>query len=551
VALFGSFKNLYLYDGVKALELNSAFLRRDSDELAKTVTQSYRLVAWTYRCTQERAQAVSSMPFMISHIGTSDEADDAEIPWKRQLKGILWRIEASLCLFGRGYLWKKQNILNTKTLGLQFLLATTIREKYNKDNGIAGFTRVLGRGRQSQNLDDDQQTGWFEEGGLRDKGQIAGGGQGEDSLEPHEVIYFHLPDPLVEVGPGRSPAAVALESAQLVRASGVFATKFFERQAIPLTLLQVKGNPSDADKKELESGWKRMLSGVRNAWKVMAIGEDVKPIVLGSPIRDLGMPGLEEASRRKICVAFGIPVSLLEDAANFATAKEHRKSFYSETIIPECDLIAEVLNEQLLHDLGYELTFHPDETEIMQEDEVQRAGALLAYRNAGIPLLLACEILGVDIPPHVKDELEKEEAKRKAIIDQQAEAHLQQQLANVRQQQLAQAQASGLEPPPPQQGPRQGPPQLPPGLMPTAEGQPPGITGPAPGVPPPLPELPPELPQLPPRLPLMAPRGARRRRRIAQPKGRVASVAEILEKVQGAGGRTSVMNNGLGRGWEA
>ncbi len=527
---------LWLYDGMKAVELNSAFLRRDSDELAKTVSTAYRLVAWTYRCTQERAHAVSAMPFVIHRLGSDEEPHDDEIPWKKKLKRHLWLIEASLCLFGRAYLFRQRNLV--KTLGLQFILATTIRERYDKENGIQEFKRILGRGRMSS-LMDDQETGWYEEGGLRDKGVAVGSGQGEETLEKHELIYFHLPDPLVEVGPGRAPAAVALESSQLVRASGVFATKFFERQAIPLTLLTVSGNPPDAELKRLESWWKNIMMGVKNAWKTVAVSAEVKPVVIGQPIRDLGMPGLEEASRRKICVAFGVPVSLLEDSANYASARESRKSFYSETIIPECELIAEVLNDQLLNDLGFEIKFLPDTIEVMQEDEVQRAGALLALRNAGIPLLQALDILGYDLQPDVLQELDQEERKRKEVIDQQAQAHLQQQFSNLRQQQLAQAQAAGLETAP-------GMPQV---EVPQGPGQPGGIMGPAPGVPEPGgPPPPPMPPPGPPRLPLMAPR---RRRRIAQPQGRVQSVQEIIDQVQGAGGRNSVMGNGLGRGWEA
>lgn len=551
VSLFGSSNGhrdglksgSYLFDGgsIKSLSLSNAFLRKDADELAKTVSQSYRLVAWAYRCTQERAHAVSSMPFVIHRLGSDEEPPDAEIPWKKKLKRHLWLIEASLCLFGRAYLFRRQNYV--KTLGLQFVLATTVREKYDKENGITGFKRMLGR-RRMDLFEDDQQTGWYEEDGRRDKGVTIGGGQGEVELEPHELIWFHLPDPLVEVGPGRAPAAVALESSQLVRASGVFATKFFERQAIPLTLIQVKGNPTDEDKREMESNWKRMLAGVKNAWKVMAIGEDVKPIVLGSPIRDLGMPGLEEGSRRKICVAFGLPSGLLEDSPAYASARENRKSFYSETIIPECDLIQEVLNDQLLNDLGYGLKFTPEQHEIMQEDEVQRAGALLALRNAGIPLMLALDILGYDLEPGVLRQLNDEELRRKAVIDQQAEAHLQQQLTNLRQQELVQAQAAGMEPPV-AQAPR--PPAVP-GMPPGGYDRPQGVPPPPGMAPPPL--APPGRVMLP-RPSLMAPPGARRRRRLASPQGGPQSLEQILTNVEGAGGRTSVMGNQLGRGWEA
>ena len=174
-------------------------------------------------------------------------------------------------------------------------------------------------------------------------------------------------------------------------------------------MLQVSGNPTEAEKRALEAGWKRLLRGtgsaVRRAWGTIAVTEKVKPLVVGAPIRDLGMPTLKELVRREVCAALGVPVTLLEDSSNYASAESDRKSFYSETAIPEAELIAEAINEQLLFPLGMKLVFTPEQHEVMQQDEVKRAGALVTLRNAGVPLLQAMKILGYDMDDTTEAEL--------------------------------------------------------------------------------------------------------------------------------------------------
>ncbi len=83
-------------------------------------------------------------------------------------------------------------------------------------------------------------------------------------------------------------------------------------------------------------------------------------------------------------MAFGIPQTLLEDAANYATAAEHRRSFYQETVLPRAAWLEGILNEQLFYPLGLRFRFRPDLLEIFQQDEMAKAQALVALVQAGI-----------------------------------------------------------------------------------------------------------------------------------------------------------------------
>ncbi|MBV6343708.1 phage portal protein, partial [Candidatus Magnetobacterium casense] len=85
----------------------------------------------------------------------------------------------------------------------------------------------------------------------------------------------------------------------------------------------------------------------------------------------------------------------------FATAQQDKLNWYDDTIIPECELIQEVLNEQLIKPLGYMFEFEPQSLTIYQEDEEQRAAAFKLYVDAGIRPSIVGETLGIELPENV------------------------------------------------------------------------------------------------------------------------------------------------------
>jgi len=143
--------------------------------------------------------------------------------------------------------------------------------------------------------------------------------------------------------------------------------------------------------------------------------------VIQPPVNTLALPELQAGVRAQIATAMGIPQTMLEDAANFATAVEHRQSFIIDTVSPECELIQEAVNEQLFKPLGLELEFRPQELDIMQTDEAERAASLQQLTGAGVPLKLAMEVLGYDLTDAQWLELEKAQEEKRAEQERQFE----------------------------------------------------------------------------------------------------------------------------------
>ena len=86
----------------------------------------------------------------------------------------------------------------------------------------------------------------------------------------------------------------------------------------------------------------------------------------------------------------------------YATAQADRRNFYELTIIPEADLVARTINEQLLMPMGLSLVFRPEAMTIFQEDESARASAFASYTGGGLKPSIAAQLLGITLPEGIE-----------------------------------------------------------------------------------------------------------------------------------------------------
>ena len=344
----------------KVVSLDEFFAYLETVEYEGAPETIYKVVAWIYRCVQLRANAVARIPYKILRGKTEQDF----LP----LRKLLWDTEAALNVWGAAYWLKKVNA--REVTALQWLNPSSMEVK-TSSKGINGFEQRLGSEKKT--------------------------------YKPQQIVYFRLWNPENDLGPGVAPAQVALEAAGLARNANRFASKFFEHGAIPAVILEAEGRIDEAEQKRITSAWEKFVGGVANAFRTLALGRGMKANIVGAtPGKDLAMAELMGQVRQQIAVSFGIPQTLLEDAASFATAKEHRKSLYTETVIPQAEIIIqEALNIQLFRPLGLEFVFEIEQLEIMQEEERDRAESVLQLVRAGCTLEGAFAILGIDIPEGV------------------------------------------------------------------------------------------------------------------------------------------------------
>lgn len=351
----------------------------DSDKL--TEHGAYQAVSWVRRCVEVRCNALSSIPVKyyvgdapVKAVPPTDKpkesdkepaAEETDWEYADLMPHILWMTEAALQVYGAAYWLRLRNPFGFEK-GYRWLYPPSITPKYDKRRGLTHFERRV---------------------------------NGEpETLPLNQAVYVWTPNLASELGPGKGWVSGILTEGGIARNMNTFASDFFARGAMPGTVLSVEGNPSQAELDRLEQWWKRFVGGVKRAWETVAVKASVKPIVVGYPTNQLAMPELLNMVRQQIAVAAGVPQTMLEDAANFATATEHHQAFYSETVVPEAVIIEAALNTQIFEPMGLRCVIDWQSLDVFQQDEAERGQALAQYVAAGVPLDLAMEMLGVDLP---------------------------------------------------------------------------------------------------------------------------------------------------------
>ena len=146
---------------------------------------------------------------------------------------------------------------------------------------------------------------------------------------------------------------------------------------------------ADPEVERIRTAWDKLTSGVKNAWRTVVLRNGLTPTIVGMPVKDLAMPELFQQVRAQIACAFEIPEAMLADSANYATALEHRRSFWLETIIPHAEWHAEAFNRQLFWPMDLEMRLRPNELEAVQKDEADKAASMKAMIDAATAVFSA------------------------------------------------------------------------------------------------------------------------------------------------------------------
>lgn len=328
---------------------------------------AYLASVWAYRCITIRAKAIAGIPLSFSE-------NDIPLPDKHPLvktlggrnSRLLRRTEANLLIWGAAY-WRPA--YTDRELKVYDLNPQTI-EQVKDRHGIQGFI---------QRID----------------GQIVA------EYEPGELIYFADFDPDDDLG-GLPPTHWVLNSIGLDQNIERFAISYFENDATPAGLLVTEQDIQETDAERIADRFRQMFRGAANKFKTAVLGRGATYQAVTPPLNDLALETLDSKVKRRIAGAYGVPttIALMDDAANFATAHEQRKGFYTETILPEIDLILDVINSQLcpLYGDRVSVDVEQDKIEALAEDRtVVTTRATSGYLSGVMSLNEARELQG--LPP--------------------------------------------------------------------------------------------------------------------------------------------------------
>ncbi len=304
---------------------------------------------WFHRCVDLRAKSIQSMPWSITATGSDTVVWDSDAPeLPEQLKvldnlpGLLYLWEASLVTVGSAYTIKENE--GRGISNLFYLSPTKVEPIKTPSRGVVGYKRNVNSGQETYDVED--------------------------------MIAIHSLDPFIENGPGVSGATAGKKNVQVLRALDGFLANFLDKGAIKATILTVDGgeNIHPDQVQNLRTKWNKMLGGWFNGGENEVFNSKVKPEVIGEGLSDLSDSDLTSEQREAVCAALGIPFSLvMSNAANFATAELDHVNYYMFTVVPQAKFLQRQLNRQLFSEMGYRFTFHPEQLEVMQRYELDKA----------------------------------------------------------------------------------------------------------------------------------------------------------------------------------
>lgn len=356
---------------IKGGPLTEAFfgiLRQREGELNATpgdLARAYASAVWAYRCIKLRADAVAGVPLVLRERDGTLISEHPLItllthprPPLSSLSDLLRATEAAYNIWGVAY-WLKVSNGGEWVRQVRWLNPQTVEAVSDAERGIIAYRQRVG----TQTHD----------------------------YAPQQVIAFRNFDPLDDLG-GLSPLAVALSEVNADLNAARYVAAFFANDARPAGLLTTDQPLHESEIERTRTWWQRLFGGARNRWRTGIVGGGLKWQTITYPPTDLALAELRAEDRRAICAAFGVPPGLAGawEATTFATAREQKASFYEDTILPQLQYLADVLNGALLPhyaDLvarGARLAFDVDSIAALQESVGEKAQRLMALFQAGL-----------------------------------------------------------------------------------------------------------------------------------------------------------------------
>ncbi len=318
--------------------------------------------AWAYRCIMIRAQTVSRIKRRVVNIQTGKEIPDHPLmqalrdAFRFAQSDLLFDWEMALCIWGEAYLEKIRNVFSMAT-GVRWLNPVAI-EPFIYDGRIA----------------------WY------DYSESASGRM--QRFQPSEIIYHKYRNPLDDFR-GLAPMTVALDSVNVDRDIQRATKAWYKNDSRPDGIVTPKGIPlNDKQYNALLAKIQEQLKGAKNRGRTFVSDSPVEWLAIQrEPVPE--QPELEMAQRRKIAAAIGVPLSLAGayDDANYQSLPEQRRSLYYETVFPECDLLAELINIDVLPFFDprgqTRFEFDPSDVKASLDDGPQKATMVATRTQSG------------------------------------------------------------------------------------------------------------------------------------------------------------------------
>lgn len=229
-----------------------------------------------------------------------------------------------------------------------------------------------------------------------------GGGHGV-RFEVDEVIQFKSFSP-TSMHRGQGSTLAARNSLTLDLFQQTYNRVFFLNNARPDAILQVDDHLDDAVRRRMIRSWETAHKGLKSAHKVALLEGGTKYIKGDTTQKDMEYREGRKQNREEIIASFGcFPITLgLTDGVNFATAKEQRKEFWMNTLLPKTRRFSATLTKrarQITLILNVVVQADTSKVEALRANQLDQAKVTKTYVESGIPINQIIEAFDLPFDP--------------------------------------------------------------------------------------------------------------------------------------------------------
>ena len=290
---------------------------------------AYSVSTWVYRCIEVRKNAVHRMPWAVysKRSGSKLPRHPLAVNLRQSRQHLFKKIEQSQLLFGETFIELAYNTYNFSAFGGTPQTRVNSSLYWLNNNGMAvlvGAGMIVGYAYTAMQ------------------------GGSPQNFEPDEVAFMKTDNPFNDLR-GMSPTEVVMDDIAIDKDVARVVRAYYANDTRTGILLIPKVTLSPGDDELFMATWNKQNQGVNKAGKANLMPYDMSVERVQEPAT-LDDVQLRESVRRAIAAAYGVPLSLAGgwDDAKYQSLPEQRKSFYEETILPECDNIADFMNTQVM-----------------------------------------------------------------------------------------------------------------------------------------------------------------------------------------------------------
>lgn len=240
---------------------------------------------------------------------------------------------------------------------------------------------------------------WFEAGQWR--GWEITHGKRKVRATHDEVLFHRLPDPDSRFR-GLSKVESYLVSGETEFSARRYNRKFFDNDASPSNHWHFSGKLNEAQKRYLENYLGESRRGTEEAHgTVITSGGEVTHNNFGTTHRDAQFVEQFSLSLHDVCAALNVDPSIIgfEKETKYASAKEARRYFWTDVIIPELMVYEELFNEGMCRAFGMEMRFDLQTIEALQANMVEQVQVAEALGRLGWTPNQINDRLDLGLPP--------------------------------------------------------------------------------------------------------------------------------------------------------